>query len=368
MLSCRSSPLLAEQGKANMQQGNEKPTNFPGRHVPPFSVLPQSSAPFRSSGPPVGLGAPTGPFSVSGPLAGPESSGYRSAQPPSVRFNGPSSPPPSSYPTQSSSAQPQPRAPQFPPTGQPMPNLHGPPVDPLAIPPSRSLHSQSQVPLVSAGLPPQTANQVPPRGNMPPLTSVSPFSAIRPPQQGPLFGHPSSIPRANVFPPPTDSQFSAPRPVSQPPMHAFPTTSVTAVQSSFHAYQGGLMPPPSPPPGVPLGFTSREQLQYPSAGPPIGGTLQGLVEDFQSLSIGSVPGSVDPGIDPKSLPRPLYGDSEPSSILETYPLNCDPRFLRLTTHAIPSSQSLLSRWHLPLGAVIHPLAEVPDGVSKTLLL
>lgn len=121
------------------------------------------------------------------------------------------------------------------------------------------------------------------------------------------------------------------------------------------------MPPSLPATGVPSGFTSREQMQYPNAGPPIGGTVQGLVEDFQSLSVGSVPGSLDAGIDPKSLPRPLDGDREPTSILETYPLNCHPRFLRLTTHAIPTSQSLLSRWHLPLGAVVHPLAEAPDG-------
>ncbi|URE40394.1 protein transport protein Sec24-like [Musa troglodytarum] len=94
--------------------------------------------------------------------------------------------------------------------------------------------------------------------------------------------------------------------------------------------------------------------------PPIGG-VQGLVEEFQSLTVGSVPGALDPGVDTKSLPRPLNGDEEPTKILEVYPFNCHPRFMRLTTHAIPNSQSLLSRWHLPLGAVVHPLAEAPDG-------
>nr|CAD1841184.1 unnamed protein product [Ananas comosus var. bracteatus] len=91
-----------------------------------------------------------------------------------------------------------------------------------------------------------------------------------------------------------------------------------------------------------------------------GGPMQGLVEEFQSLSVGSIPGSLDSGIDAKSLPRPLDGDEEPR-ILESYPLNCHLRFLRLTTHTIPSSQSLLARWHLPLGAVVTPLAEVPEG-------
>ncbi|THU44354.1 hypothetical protein C4D60_Mb02t06530 [Musa balbisiana] len=95
------------------------------------------------------------------------------------------------------------------------------------------------------------------------------------------------------------------------------------------------------------------------AGPPMGG-LQGLVEEFESLTVGSVPGALDPGIDTKLLPRPLNGDEESATILEMYPLNCHPRILRLTTHAIPNSQSLLSRWHLPLGAVVHPLAEAPN--------
>jgi protein transport protein SEC24 len=103
------------------------------------------------------------------------------------------------------------------------------------------------------------------------------------------------------------------------------------------------------------------QAAYATGGPPTGGTLQSLVEDFQSLSVSSAPGSLDPGVDVKGLPRPLDGDEEPTKVLEAYPLNCHPRYFRLTTHAIPASQSLVSRWHLPLGAVVHPLAESPDG-------
>jgi protein transport protein SEC24 len=114
--------------------------------------------------------------------------------------------------------------------------------------------------------------------------------------------------------------------------------------------------------GPPSAFGN--QAAYPNAGPPFGGTLQSLVEDFQSLSLSSVPGSPDPGVDIKGLPRPLDGDEEPVKVLETYPLNCHPRYFRLTTHAIPASQSLFNRWHLPLGAVVHPLAESPDGVMN----
>ncbi|ONK66293.1 uncharacterized protein A4U43_C06F6200 [Asparagus officinalis] len=347
-----------------MQQGNEKLTNFPGKPAAAFPVPSQSSPPFRPSAPPVGF-RPQGPsqssmpFLASGPLAGPESSAYRS-QPPSVKFNGPATPPPSSYPTQSSSNFPQSQVPpRFPSSGQPMPPLRGPPLGPPSVPPPGYLQSQAQTPLFPGGFPPQTANQVPPRANVAPPPSESPFTATRPPMQAPLYGNVNTVPGANVFQSQTDSQFSPPRPVSQPPGQAFPTASIPPTQPPFHAYQGGLMQPPPPPTGVPFGFT--QQMQYPTTGPPIGGTIQGLVEDFQSLSVGSVPGAVDAGIDPKSLPRPLDGDREPTSVLKSYPLNCHPRFLRLTTHAIPNSQSLLSRWHLPLGAVVHPLAEVPDG-------
>ncbi|ONK81317.1 uncharacterized protein A4U43_C01F27750 [Asparagus officinalis] len=350
-----------------MQQGSDKPTNFPGRPAAPFSNHPQSSTPFRSSGPPVGFVAPGTlqtpmPFSTSGPLAVPESSGFRPPQPPFVSSNGPLGPPPSSHLSQSSitQPQPQPQPPRFPPTGQAIP-LRGPPLGPPAASPPGSLHSQAQVPAVPAGIPSQTVNLVPPRGNIPPPLTESQFAATRPPLQAPVYRNPSTIPRASVYQPPTDSQFTAPRPASQPPLQAFPTTYIPAVQPPFHSYQQGVMPPPPPSTGVPFGFTTRGQMQYPSAGPPIGGGLQGLVEDFQSLSVGSVPGSLDAGIDPTSLPRPLDGDREPTSILETYPLNCHPRFFRLTTHAIPSSQSLLSRWHLSLGAIVHPLAEAPDG-------
>ncbi|GJN12025.1 hypothetical protein PR202_ga30268 [Eleusine coracana subsp. coracana] len=98
------------------------------------------------------------------------------------------------------------------------------------------------------------------------------------------------------------------------------------------------MPPPTM--GMPAAFGN--QAAYPTAGPPVGGTLQSLVEDFQSLSLSSVPGSLDPGVDVKGLPRPLDGDEEPAKVLESYPLNCHPRYFRLTTHAIPASQSLFS--------------------------
>ncbi|CAL9071201.1 unnamed protein product [Musa textilis] len=101
--------------------------------------------------------------------------------------------------------------------------------------------------------------------------------------------------RANVPPFQPDSQFQASRPVSQPLMQAYPAAHVPPIHTSqYHAHQS-LVPPP-PPVGGPMGFSSREQLQHPLTGPPIGG-VQGLVEEFQSLTVGSGPGALDPGVD-----------------------------------------------------------------------
>lgn len=86
---------------------------------------------------------------------------------------------------------------------------------------------------------------------------------------------------------------------------------------------------------------------------------QGLIEDFQSLSMVPLPGSVESSVDPGTLPRPWKGLEDVKS---TGSLNCHPRYLRLTTNAMPNAHSLVSRWHLPLGAVSHPLAEAPPGV------
>lgn len=108
-------------------------------------------------------------------------------------------------------------------------------------------------------------------------------------------------------------------------------------------------------------------MQQPGSGPPTGAIqLQGLTEDFSSLSIQTRTGTLDPLIDAKELPRPSDGDAEAESLAEMYPMNCNRRYIRLTTSGIPSSQSLASRWHLSLGAVVCPLAESPDGVSASL--
>ncbi|AQK42665.1 Protein transport protein Sec24-like [Zea mays] len=189
---------------------------------------------------------------------------------------------------------------------------------------------------------------------------TGPFAATPAPFRSPLssLAQPQSPTQGALPPPPTYA-----RPLSQPlqAQGYYPGAPPSNPQfpMSRPAFQQPVQNMPPPPMGSAATFGN--QAAYQSGGPPVGGTLQSLVEDFQSLSLSSVPGSLDPGVDVKGLPRPLDGDEEPVKLIESYPFNCHPRYFRLTTHAIPASQSLVSRWHLPLGAVVHPLAESPDG-------
>ncbi|XP_042514505.1 protein transport protein Sec24-like At3g07100 [Macadamia integrifolia] len=307
--------------------------NFPGR---------PAASPFAAAAPPL----TTMPFLSSGPVVGSEASGNRASPP--ARFNGPSmSSPPSSYVPQDAGSYQRFSTPRFPPPAQSMPPSYGPPagqpglspsIPPpagqqiLPPPPPVSFRPQPQVPLVPMGPPPQNVPLTPPIGNVPHSSLASSFPPSRSTLQPSLPGYP------NVQP--------------------YPASQVPSPPSPFFAQQGGYVPPP--PVAASMGLNSREQMQYPNTIPPVG-PVQGLVEEFQSLSVGSVPGAMEPGLDSKALPRPLDGDVEPKSFVEMYPLNCHPRYLRLTTSGIPNSQSLFSRWHLPVGAVVHPLAEASDG-------
>ncbi|KAL3827996.1 hypothetical protein ACJIZ3_016798 [Penstemon smallii] len=347
----------------------------------PFAAL-QSTTPFLSSGPvvrseasafrsapPASSHSTIPPFS-SGPFVASESPAFR--PPPPGRSNeliGPPLPSSSPYGPPTAGFQ---RFPTPPPsTGQlppPRASLVGGPVVP---PPTISsggpvsLISQHQHPSIPMGSPPQSIK-----------TGQSNPNILPPADQ------PFSLPRPNVQPssPPMRPSYATARGTVQPSFPAHANTQMNYVAQappvqpgSFQLQQGGYAPAAPPtsflaqqrghmpaPSTTPSGLHFGSQMQHHGVAPPIA-TSQSLAEDFSSLSVGSVPGSFDTGLDAASLPRPLDGDVEPKSLAEMYPMNCSSRFLRLTTSAIPSSQSLASRWHLHLGAVVCPLAESPAG-------
>ncbi|KAM0865788.1 hypothetical protein ACQ4PT_043047 [Festuca glaucescens] len=375
----RSAAVAAPISVMRPSMGNERP---PGRPVSGFmpgfapSAPPPSGAPFtaatglaRPGGavgpfapPPLQQGAPVpqavappgAPFGAAPPAA---MGGYRGPAPPQGPFG--AGPPPQRPFTTSPLPQGGPfstvASPQGPfgaaPSSQgpfgPAPPSHGPfgtappSQGPLGAtsPPAQGTYSAappSQGPFATA--PPPFRPPIAPRQPQSPTTgsAMPPPTYVRPPQV--QSQQPPVQPMQGYYPggPPSNPQFPMSRPTFQQPMQSMP-------------------PPPMGPPSA-----YSNQPSYPATAPPMG-TLQSLVEDFQSLSLSSAPGSLDPGADVKGLPRPLEGDEEPAKVLEAYPLNCHPRYFRLTTHTIPASQSLVSRWHLPLGAVVHPLAESPDG-------
>jgi protein transport protein SEC24 len=180
-------------------------------------------------------------------------------------------------------------------------------------------------------------------------------SNVPPPQFQPSVpGYARMQPGAEMQPPPLHSSIHANQGNYGP--------APPAAASPFLPHQGGYAS--SLPVATPIGVQPTQQPGYV---PPTG-AIQGLTEDFSSLTMQNRPGTMDPLFDAKELPRPLEGDVEPKNLSEMYPANCKPRYLRFTTSAIPSSQSLASRWQLPLGAVVCPLAESPDGVSASFYL
>ncbi|KZV30407.1 protein transport protein Sec24-like [Dorcoceras hygrometricum] len=369
--------------------GTENPSrpNYALRPATNPLSAPPSTTPFLSSGPVIRSEAsafrpapptpsqfPTPPFS-SGPLVGSEAPGFRPQ--PSVRPSELVRPPPltqSSYgpPTTGFQRFPTPPLPSADHMQHPRSLLSGPPV---VTPPTRpqggsvssqaSSYSQPQPPSISMGSPPQNIKTGQIISNVPPSID-RPFSPSRQNIQpiSPPMG-PSQATARGTFQPAFPGYVS-----SQP----YSSAQVPSVRPAPFQSQPGGYTPPAPPatflaqprgymPGPPVTTSSvpysRDQMQLPGMAPPI--PSQGLVEDFSSLSLGSVPGSFDSGLDVKALPRPLDGDVEQKSVAEMYPMNCGPRVLRLTTGGIPNSQSLASRWHLGLGAIVCPLAESPLG-------
>ncbi|KAK9683569.1 hypothetical protein RND81_10G150400 [Saponaria officinalis] len=302
-----------------------------------------AASPFAAAAPPA-----ASPFVASSPVANrPDGLGVRS--PP---ISGPTSTPFSSAGPVAGSPTPPPLRPA-PPVGFVVPSTHAPPAPPQSqVPPISNQFQRFSSPQFS--MPSQAPLTRPPPAGLPNMAQPPVQPIMGPPIQRPgvpgprppvTFNPPTQTPPYQMAPP---SQPFAQAPTAQPPSyHAGPPSYVQPPQPGY------VQPPPH------QGMTAmrgREHMQQPFSGPPTG-SMQDLVEDFSSLSLGTVPGSLDTGLDIKALPRPLEGDVEPRAFTETYPLNCSPKYLRFTTSGIPNSQSLASRWHLPLGAVVCPLAE-----------
>jgi protein transport protein SEC24 len=171
------------------------------------------------------------------------------------------------------------------------------------------------------------------------------------------MGAPPTMMGAPMPPPPTMGASGA---VSTPPPPTMPMG-----QPGAGAPAMGVGAPPTPPSQAPMG--------QPGAMPPMGGGYApqavapgsgygaSFVEDFASLNLapGGGPGG-EPGMDPATFPRP--GDDEPRPNME---LSCDPKYMRLTCGALPSSPSLKTRFGMPLGCIVQPLHPGDEKEVKT---
>lgn len=147
----------------------------------------------------------------------------------------------------------------------------------------------------------------------------------------------------------------------------------------------GALAPPGVPPGVPPGARpptlpppqlGAHQPPGPTGFRPVEGTpsAPAITDAFEALSLGGggpgvggppLPGAPTPpsgpAANPATFPRPAGTSEQKEAAVGPpppyTPANCSPDFLRLTTHAAPNSQALKARWHLPYGAVVHPLNE-----------
>ncbi|XP_027363227.1 protein transport protein Sec24-like At3g07100 isoform X2 [Abrus precatorius] len=331
-------------------------TENPGRPTfasrPPYAAG-QTNTPFPPAGAMVGSEPPSfrptppapplasTPFPSPGPVGGPGVPSFRLMPP--GQFNDHSVPSPASNVAPAGGPFQRFPMPHFSSTAQ-APPLRAPPMGQPSIQPS-----VGQTPSFPASLQPQPQPPFVPMGS-PPLSAAPSISGsnVPPPVFQPSFpGHAQRQTGAETQ--------TAPFHFSAPPNQGNFGPVPPAASSPFLPHQGGYIP--HPPMVAPLGVQS---IQHPKSGPPVG-AVQGLIEDFNSLSIQTRPGLMESSVDAKELPRPLDGDVEPKSLAEMYPMNCNQRYLRLTTSALPSSQSLCSRWHLPLGVVVCPLAEPSDG-------
>ncbi|KAG9160306.1 hypothetical protein Leryth_024249 [Lithospermum erythrorhizon] len=333
------------------------------------------SYPPRSAATPFSVPRSTTPFSSSGPVVGTDSSTLSSNPPPPAPRSFQLSAPPSSSATPvGSSGAARPPASYGPPTTGPFqrppnPPMPSPPVRQIPPPPAPFSGQPTPPPTITTASSLSPPVSFPPQ-SQPPSVPMGPprplMGSMQPNLNGPSLESSYSAPRSNVqsfsspllspYPPSSDTPQNFPGyPSNQPSAMA---QGPPVMPSGFATQQIGYIPPPA----ATASFRAHQGGYFPTGttpqrpAPPMA-SVQGLAEDFNSLSLSSVPGSYDSRLDPQVLPRPLDGDIEPKFPGQDYEVNCSSRFLRLTTNTVPSSQSLASRWHLPLGAVVCPLAE-----------
>ncbi|KAI5065089.1 hypothetical protein GOP47_0019784 [Adiantum capillus-veneris] len=222
--------------------------------------------------------------------------------------------------------------------------------------PMTSVGPNSQVATSSFSSPPNASRTAPVRGpptfGLPPTSMPGTFRPPSLPNSAPVVpGFPGQLGAQGISQGQGLAHAAPPYPPAIGPAQTSSFGQVATQSSQYPQYAGG-------PPSLALdGQLNRGTFPYPGAAPPFQ-SVQGLVEEFQSLSMVTAPGSMESTVDVNALPRPGAETEYPASLS---PASSHGRYFRLTCSSLPNSQSLAARWHLPLGAVAHPLAQPPEN-------
>lgn len=270
---------------------------------------------------------------------------------------------------------------------------------PGAFKPPSSYQQQGQPggirppPMQSSALPPSQMPQQ--QGSHSTFVPQQRYPMGSQPQQHPPQSKPPSggqfVPHQHT----AQSQFAsqAPRPGMQPnPVGQGPPQRGFVPQAPMQAQRP---PPPGQQTGPPTGFMAQPPRGPPAmpgtamgmpSGPGMGNIRPGMsagsfggesmaatLDAFETLNLGpgqAVPGppgsQMAQGGDASTFPRPAGTQEQMDAAIGApptkHPANCAPEFVRFTTNAVPNSQALKSRWHLPYGAIVHPMAEAEKQV------
>ncbi|KAG7669812.1 hypothetical protein Ndes2437B_g05999 [Nannochloris sp. 'desiccata'] len=258
----------------------------------------------------------------------------------------------------------------------------------VSPPPVASIQQQPQQQQFGMRPPGMPQQQQPPQQQQQRQQQPGMMGGMRPPGPpipGQMQPRSPQLGAGGAYPPPSPA-FGAP---AQPQM-----TAATAPHPAF-----GAPRPPMPGPGVTsggYGGPPPQMMGAPAMRPPgpqlppmIGsgggggmapgydaggmGMTNAVMDAFETLSLGpgapGMPGvpAQGPPANAAAFPRPAgTPEQEADAVGPPRPYssaNCGPAFLRMTTQAAPNSQALKARWHLPLGAVVHPLAESGGPVA-----
>ncbi|GLC34598.1 hypothetical protein PLESTB_001244000 [Pleodorina starrii] len=332
---------------------------FPGAPPPPGGMSMPPAPGMMRPPPPGGQGFPPPPLGGAQPGMPPPPGGAPPGIPP------PGMPPPG-MPQAPFPRPPGPPAPMGP--AGPSSSASGMPPPPglpgMPMPPPPGQQQQQMLPQGSVGggfpPPPGPPGVVPPppgplgKPGMPP-----PGPPGMPPPPGPpgMLGKPPPQAGMPGMPPPPGQHGMPPPP---PGMHGIPPPP----PGGFHA--PGMPPPPQGPQSA---HGMQPGMQGMPPPPPMGGydpyAAQRMVEQFESLTLGAAGPGQPEGVDPNSLPRPV-GEQLARALAPQPPgdpANCSPENMRMTINAIPVSTALRARMPLPLGVVVHPMADECYGRS-----